>query len=188
MLPPVDDLSAQDYDLTFGTNVIGHFLFLQLLYPLLDSVSHRPDSSDPARVVWVSGFANYLVPGGKLSYPTFTDGPARRNVKRGMFAMYAQSKLAQITLSAYLAKQAAEAGENVVSFAVDPGNIQSEIFRGDKAWYLRLWVCLSLASSSSAVADGSDCRNGSSCTRRPMGLSRLSMLARFRRHSNIMAR
>ncbi|RDX47114.1 NAD(P)-binding protein [Lentinus brumalis] len=139
MLPPIDELTAQSYDLTFGTNVIGHFLFLQLLYPLLDSVSHRPNSSDPARVVWVSGFANYLVPGGKLSYSTFTDGPARRNVKRGMFAMYAQSKLAQITLSTYLAKRAAEAGQNVVSFAVDPGNIQSEIFRGDKVWYLRLW-------------------------------------------------
>ncbi|KAI0708168.1 NAD(P)-binding protein [Cerioporus squamosus] len=115
MLPPVDDLTAQGYDLTFGTN---------LLYPLLVSASHRPDeSSDPARVVWVSAFANYLVPGGKLDYTTFTDGPARRNVKRGMFAMYAQSKLAQVTLSAYLAKRAAEADENVVSIALDPGNI-----------------------------------------------------------------
>ncbi|KAI0708181.1 NAD(P)-binding protein [Cerioporus squamosus] len=135
MLPPVEDLTAQGYDLTFGTNVIGHFLFLQLLYPLLLAAP----APGPSRVVWTASFSHYQVPGDRLDYATFTDGPERRNVRRGMFTMYAQSKLAQVALSSYLAKRAVEAGESVVSIVVDPGNIQSEIFRGEKPWYLRLW-------------------------------------------------
>ncbi|RDX47105.1 NAD-P-binding protein [Lentinus brumalis] len=135
MLPPVEDLTAQGYDLTFGTNVIGHFLFLQLLYPLLVAAA----TPGPARIVWTASFAHYQVPGDLLNYATFTDGPERRNVRRGMFTIYAQNKLAQVALSSYLAKRAAEAGDNVASIAVDPGNIRSEIFRGDKPWYLLLW-------------------------------------------------
>ncbi|TFK89005.1 NAD(P)-binding protein [Polyporus arcularius HHB13444] len=128
MLPPAEDLTAQGYDLTFGTNVIGHFLFLQLIYPLLLAAP----APGPARIVWTASFAHYQVPGDRLNYATFTDGPERRNVSRGMFDMYAQSKLAQVALSSYLAKHAAEVGDNVASTSL-------EIFRGDKPWYLLLW-------------------------------------------------
>ena len=150
MLPPVEELTAQGYDLTFGTNVVGHFLFLQLLYPLLLSAP----APGPARVVWTSSFSHYQVPGCRLDYATFFDGPARRNVKRGMFTMYAQSKLAQVTLSAYLARRAADEGHNVASIALDPGNILTEIFRGDKPWYLRLWVRPNLCSLAESTPHG----------------------------------
>jgi hypothetical protein len=39
MLPSIDRLVAQKFDLQFGTNVLGRLLFIQLLYPLLVSTA-----------------------------------------------------------------------------------------------------------------------------------------------------
>lgn len=143
MCPPIDQLTAQQYDLTFGTNVIGHHLFLRLTYPLLlsppSSSPAGPHSPDAARIVWLSSPANYLSPGGRIDLTTLTGDSLKRR-KLGPFALYSQSKLATIALSAYVAKHAVARGESVVSVAVDPGHTHSEIFHRDKAWYWSLWV------------------------------------------------
>lgn len=180
MCPPADELTAQGYDLTFGTNVIGHHLLLRLLYPLLLASPSTPTSSSkspssfaasrgPSRIVWLSSDANYLAPRGRLDYGTFTETdpnvarslphtsadslagtscmrksikhmPKSKRRKVGMLAMYAQSKLAAIALSAHLALEAATRGEDVLSFAVDPGRTRSEIFHRGKGWYWQFWV------------------------------------------------
>ncbi|RPD54182.1 NAD(P)-binding protein [Lentinus tigrinus ALCF2SS1-7] len=134
MLPPIDALTKQGYDLTVGISLIGHHLFLRLLYPLLLAAP----APDPARIIWVASFAHHHVPGGRLNYATFTDGPERR--KTGLFLLYDEAKLAQVTLSVYLANRAKERGERVVSIALHPGNINTEIFRDKKSWLLKLWV------------------------------------------------
>ena len=140
MFPPPAQLTAQGYDATVGVNVVGHHLFLRLLYPLLVSPHSRPyPSPEPARIVWVSSCANYLVP-GRLDFSSFTDGPARQPQKLDTFAMYCQSKLAQIQASALVARRAAEADEGVVSIAVDPGHIRSDIFRGTSSFFFKIWV------------------------------------------------
>ncbi|KAI1784263.1 NAD(P)-binding protein [Ganoderma leucocontextum] len=139
MFPPPEQLTAQKYDATVGVNVVGHHLLLRLLHPLLVSPSPSPASHPgPARIVWTSSSANYLVP-GRLDFSTFTDRPARQPEKVDTFAMYCQSKLAQIQASALVARRAADAGEDVVSIAVDPGNIRSDIFRGTSSFIYWLW-------------------------------------------------
>ncbi len=50
----------------------------------------------------------------------------------GLYALYGEAKLAQIMLSVYLANRAKERGEGVVSIALHPGNISTEIFRDKK--------------------------------------------------------
>ena len=149
MFPPPSQLTAQGYDATVGVNVVGHHLFLRLLYPLLVPLSSASQAG-PARIIWVSSCANYLVP-GRLDFSTFTDGPARqtatRDQKLDTFAMYCQSKLAQIQASALVARRAAEADEAVVSIAVDPGHIRSDIFRGTSSFFFKLWVCGTRTSS-----------------------------------------
>ena len=149
MFPPPAQLTAQKYDATVGVNVVGHHLFLRLLYPLLASPHPNSQAASasasshmhpgPARIIWVSSCANYLVP-GRLDFTTFASGTARDPEKVDTFGMYCQSKLAQIQASALVARRAAEAGEDVVSIAVDPGHIRSDIFRGTTSFFFKLWV------------------------------------------------
>ncbi|KAI0630120.1 NAD-P-binding protein [Trametes polyzona] len=120
LCPPRELLTAQGYDGTFGTNVIGHFLLVRLLYPLL-SASGR--ESDPSRVVWLSSMGNHEPYG--LTYEVYRDGPIRQKVD--LFSIYGESKLAAVLMSNYLARSCAS--DNVVSIAVDPGCIKSEIYR-----------------------------------------------------------
>ncbi|KAH9859054.1 NAD-P-binding protein [Lenzites betulinus] len=129
LFPAADLLTAQGYDGTFGTNVLGHFLFVRLLYSVV-SASGR--EADPSRIVWLSSLASHAPSG--ITYEAFRDGPKRK--KMGLFALYAESKFAAILLSNYLARSCAK--DNIVSIAVDPGCIKSEIYRSSP-WYFRLY-------------------------------------------------
>ena len=85
MAPPMEDLTAQGYDLMLGTNALGHFYLTKLLLPTL--LSTMKQSGQQVRVVTLSSMAHHL---GNLDFSTFTDTPPRR--KRYSFALYGQSK------------------------------------------------------------------------------------------------
>ena len=74
MIPPVDQLTAQRFDLQFGTNVLGHLLFIRLLYPLLVSTI---TSADPSRIVWVATSMQYYF-NPPIKYDWITDTEVRR--------------------------------------------------------------------------------------------------------------
>lgn len=105
MATPIDSLTADGYDLQFGTNVLGmsplkamclaeplgccrtgHFLFTQLLLPTLISTAVGCDGVK-GRIVNSSSGAHVL---GKLDFKTFKDSPERR--KLDPQSLYAQSK------------------------------------------------------------------------------------------------
>ena len=72
---PVADVTADGYDMQFGTNVVGHFLLTQLLLPaLLKGKETSPDHH--ARVVTTSSSSQYMV--DKFTYELVRDGPARK--------------------------------------------------------------------------------------------------------------
>jgi len=53
MFPPNGSKTSDGYELQFGTNVIGHFAFTQVLEPLLAKTGKsQPPGS--VRLVWVS--------------------------------------------------------------------------------------------------------------------------------------
>ena len=86
MWTPIEQLSEEGYDLQWGTNVVGHFYFAQLLMPaLLAGVRTSPDHH--ARVITTSSSGAYLQ---TLEYDTFRDGRARREL--GSTQLYYQSK------------------------------------------------------------------------------------------------
>ena len=87
MWPPLDALTAEGYDLQWGTNVLGHFYFDELLLPALDAGA-RSSPDGRARVITTSSGGAYL---GKLQYDTMRDGEARR--KKTTEDLYFQSKL-----------------------------------------------------------------------------------------------
>ncbi|EIW52321.1 NAD-P-binding protein [Trametes versicolor FP-101664 SS1] len=121
MIPPVDQLTKDGYDLQFGTNVVAHFYFTELLMPaLLAGVASSPDHH--ARVIYTSSSAAYI---GKLRYDTFKDSPARRKLARD--ALYSQSKLGNAVVAHETAKRYADKG--IIAISLNPGNIKTDLQR-----------------------------------------------------------
>jgi len=121
MVPPIDMTTADGYDLQFGTNVIGHFLFTELLMPaLFAGVQTSPDHH--ARIITTSSSAAMM---GSIRWDTFKDGLARK--KTSTNALYAQSKLANVLVSRQIAKRYADRG--IVSLSLDPGGIRTDLQR-----------------------------------------------------------
>ncbi|KAI0355720.1 NAD-P-binding protein [Trametes cingulata] len=128
--PPAAQITPQGYEGTIGTNVIGHFLLMRLLYPLLAASGQK---DDPSRIVWLSSMSSFRP--SKLTYEAYREGPVQK--KTDPFDLYSESKLAAVVLSNHLAKTCTK--DNVITVAVDPGNIQTEIYRDDSPWILKLW-------------------------------------------------
>jgi len=120
MATPIEQLTAQGYDLQFGTNVLGHFYFTKLLLPtLLATAKTSPDGR--VRIVNTSSVAHELSSG--IDFNTFKEGPAR--TKKGTQSLYCQSKLGNIQLSNEFAHRYGDQG--IVSTSVNPGNIKTDI-------------------------------------------------------------
>ena len=110
MVPPIEQVTAQGYDLQFGTNALGmslksngscrtllcstslgHFYFTKLLLPtLLAAAKTSPDCK--ARIINTSSIVHEFTSG--LNFDSFRDGPARK--KKGTQALYAQSKFVRL--------------------------------------------------------------------------------------------
>jgi len=121
MWAPCELLTADGYDLQFGTNVVGHFFFTKLLIPAL--VAGKDTSPDHhARVVTTSSGAAY---GYTLNFDAFKDSPARRRMMTN--TLYSQSKFGNVVVAREFAKRYADQG--IVSTSCNPGNIQTELQR-----------------------------------------------------------
>ncbi|KZP21939.1 NAD-P-binding protein [Athelia psychrophila] len=122
MTPPIEMVTADGYDLQFGTNVLGHYYFTELLMPLLISTAKTsPDGK--ARVINTSSSTAYMAT--PLDFETFKDGPAR--VKKGTSPLYNQSKMGNAIFSAETARRYGDQG--IVSIALNPGNLKSDLQR-----------------------------------------------------------
>ncbi|KAF5338971.1 hypothetical protein D9611_008806 [Ephemerocybe angulata] len=122
MLPPLSDVTADGYDLQFGTNVLGHFYFTKLVLPaLLKGAKTSGDGT--ARVLNTSSGASLFASG--IDFNTLKDGPARKKTFSGL--LYNQSKLGNILFSNELARRYGDQG--IVSAAMNPGNLNSELSR-----------------------------------------------------------
>ena len=111
MGPPKEELTAEGFDLTFGTNVIGTFdprtlslrlqlsdllatgpwYFTKLLIPAL--IAGKETSPDHhTRIVNTSSSGAYLT---TIHWNTLTDTPARKKADTGM-VLYPQSKFVRL--------------------------------------------------------------------------------------------
>ena len=107
-------LTVDGFELTFGTNHLGHFALTQALADHLAACA-------PARVVTVASDAHFQAPGvdfSVLRQPT-------RN--RTGLPEYAVSKLCNVLFSQELARRMG--GGGVTSYALHPGVVASDIFR-----------------------------------------------------------
>ncbi|KAG1854841.1 hypothetical protein DFJ58DRAFT_376912 [Suillus subalutaceus] len=121
MAPPIELVTADGYDLQFGTNVLGHYYFTKLLLPILTSTA-KAIPEGKVRIVNLASCAHLF---GGLDFNTFKDGPARKKCSRG--SLYNQSKFGNVVLALELAKR--YGGQGIISTALNPGNINSDLPR-----------------------------------------------------------
>jgi retinol dehydrogenase-12 len=114
-------MTASGFERMFGTNHVGPFLLTRLL---LD----RLRASAPARIVNVASVAHYNAPG--------IDWEAVRRPTKSLTTMreYSVSKLANVLHAQELARRLE--GSGVTTYALHPGTIASDIWRG-VPWPLR---------------------------------------------------
>ncbi|EJF57880.1 NAD(P)-binding protein [Dichomitus squalens LYAD-421 SS1] len=121
MWPPIEMLTKDGHDLQFGTNVVGPFLFTELLMPaLIEGTKTSPDQH--ARVIVVSSSGAYAE---TLHWGTFKDSPERR--KLSTQSLYYQSKHANVIVARQIAKRYADKG--IVAISLNPGNITTDLQR-----------------------------------------------------------
>jgi len=146
MCPSIELVTAQGYDLQFGTNFLGHFYFTKLLLPVL--ISGAKSSSDgKSRIVNLSSAGHLLV--RNLNFNTFKDGPARR--KCSIIPLYGQSKFANIVFANELDRQYENQG--IVSTSVHPGLISTDLFREYPKFliYIGAWFVMYPASQGAVT-------------------------------------
>ncbi|KAI0796199.1 NAD(P)-binding protein [Abortiporus biennis] len=123
---PVDLVTDDKYDMQFGTNVLGHWYFTELLMPAL--LAGKATSSDGyARVITLSSSGAYIY---TLNWDTFKDGPERR--KMSTYNLYFQSKFGNVVVARELARRYADKG--ILSITLNPGNIRSDLHRYEPKW------------------------------------------------------
>jgi retinol dehydrogenase-12 len=126
------------FELAFGTNHLGHYLFTRLLLP-------RLEASGPARIVNVASDAHY---GAKQ-----IDWDALRKPTRSTTALkeYGVSKLANVLFTKELARKLD--GKQVTAYAVHPGVVATDVWRripSPVRWIMRkfMWTPEQGAQSS----------------------------------------
>ncbi|PIL34948.1 hypothetical protein GSI_02735 [Ganoderma sinense ZZ0214-1] len=121
MWPPMDMLTKDGYDLQWGTNVVGHYYFTELLMPaLLAGVKSSPDQH--ARVITTASSGAYF---DTLHWDTFKDTPERK--KQSTQTLYFQSKHGNVVVARQVAKRYGDQG--IISISVNPGNIRTDLQR-----------------------------------------------------------
>ncbi|KAJ6454746.1 hypothetical protein C8R47DRAFT_220736 [Mycena vitilis] len=128
-------LTAQNHDLQFGTNVIGHFFFTELLLPAL--AKSYEEKKIPARVLHTSSIGHKFAPGNGMDFASLKGGSERDAwiKKKGRFltpwTLYGESKIGNIVISNYFAKTHSDV---LVSCSVHPGGIKTELSRYSAEW------------------------------------------------------
>jgi len=116
--------TAQGYEVMFGVNHLGHFLYTQLLLPVLKS-------SAPSRIVVVASNAHTSAESSDIDLESLVH---REYTVSTFFTGYANSKLLNIYFTNELSRQLE--GTGVTVNCLHPGAVKTELSRY-APWYLK---------------------------------------------------
>ncbi|KAF7367702.1 Short-chain dehydrogenase/reductase family protein [Mycena sanguinolenta] len=148
MVTPPEQLTAQNQDLQFGTNVTGHYFFTELLLPALTSSYEA--TKVPARIINTSSDGHKQACAGTgIDFVSLIGGPARDAWLKKLSPsaagwhvvsllstlreltgflccrrLYGESKLGNILVSNYFSKKYPGV---LVSCALHPGSVRTEL-------------------------------------------------------------
>jgi retinol dehydrogenase-12 len=110
--PP--SLTPSSYEVTFGTNHVGHALLLKLLFPLLLS-------TPSPRVIFTSSRGHkHVLPAGGIAFDSLKT--ARKDIKA--ISKYTSSKLANVVY----ARQVAKRYPQIICVAIHPEDVATQLF------------------------------------------------------------
>ncbi|KAH7356353.1 hypothetical protein BKA66DRAFT_473705 [Pyrenochaeta sp. MPI-SDFR-AT-0127] len=122
MVPPPGSKTKQGYELQLGTNCVAPFLFTKLLTPILIQTARTSPKGD-VRVIWVSSSAAHIVsPKGGVNMENVD-----YKVDKSQQLKYGISKGGNVLHA--LEYQRRYGGDGVVSVALNPGNLASDLQR-----------------------------------------------------------
>ena len=130
MIPPTGSKTAQGYDLQWGTNVVGHYVFSKLLIPLLKA-SAKTGPENGTRVVWTASNGHNFAPSGHIDF----NDPNLPNAIN--WTKYGQSKAGNIVLATWMAHHLADDG--ILAFSLNPGGIRTNLQR-HSGWFFNLII------------------------------------------------
>ncbi|THH11753.1 hypothetical protein EW146_g7938 [Bondarzewia mesenterica] len=129
MFPPLEELTEQQFDSQWGTNVLGHFFLTNLLLPALKRAATTSPSKS-ARVVSIASSLHglYLVP-NSIDWDSLKKGTSAFSARKklGLDKLYGQSKLGVILFANELARR--YEGDGIVSSSLHPGGVKTRLQR-----------------------------------------------------------
>lgn len=136
MLPAEGVKTAQGYEQQLGVNNVGTFMFTKLLTPTLVETA-KTEPKGTVRVIWVSSSAaDGLSPKGGVPMDNLD-----YHIPRGSLYRYGVSKAGNYYQATEFAKM--YRADGVVSVPLNPGNLNSELWRTQgafAAWFLKAFV------------------------------------------------
>jgi NAD(P)-dependent dehydrogenase (short-subunit alcohol dehydrogenase family) len=126
MAPPKREATAQDLELQFGTNHVGHHMFTRLLLPTVN---------EGGRIVTVASTAHSF---GQLNFQNLNFDSDGSKEERGYssWGAYGQSKLANILFAKGLSDElkAADVNSSIKCVSLHPGVIGTNLWRYSPKW------------------------------------------------------
>lgn len=139
MALPRRQVTADGFEMQFGTNYLGHFALTARLMPLLRRAS-------APRVVCVSSLAH------RAAFIDFNDLQGQRIYSP--WKAYGQSKLAMLIFALELQRRSEKAGWNVSSIAAHPGFARTGLFASGPGGLTSLASELAASFFGQSAADG----------------------------------
>lgn len=104
MVPPQGSKTVQGYELQLGINNLGHFLFTQLLHPLLEKTAQSAPKNS-VRVVWVASSAADAAPVPAIDFSNMD-----YHNDEGIWSKYSRSKAGNVLHAVEYARRAGSKG------------------------------------------------------------------------------
>ncbi|VUC25209.1 unnamed protein product [Clonostachys rosea] len=121
MQPPEGSTTVQGYELQLGTNVLGHFLFVRFLTPILRQTAETAPRHT-VRVVWVSSMAADFAPCPPIDFSNMD-----YHKDESISQKYGRSKAGNLIHAAEFGRLQQNTG--IVSTSLNPGLLQTNLQR-----------------------------------------------------------
>ncbi|PYI14843.1 short chain dehydrogenase [Aspergillus violaceofuscus CBS 115571] len=142
MMTP-EGLTKEGYEIQFGTNVLGHALFTQLLLPTLRSTTPlNPET----RMVMLSSAAHAMAPSDVYKFDELRTTAANRHTTM----RYTTSKLGNL----HYARALAERETEVKIIPVHPGMVATNLHLGSTGIFLRPFLSIAACLAATPLEKG----------------------------------